>query len=364
MAKKRANGLGSIQKLSGNRSKAWKVTVSCGYELVTDANEKEKAKQIRKVLGTYATRTEAETVLADYVQRQMGYAAYSISFEALFEKWFAHYLRDNPSESGIKKYQSAFKKSSVLHSRPFRTITWEDMQAIIDQYSDHPSTQKYLVIFFKALSSYAEKHKYIKKDDNNSLYLESEEIKASEKHHPFSKAEIRTIWANIELPFADVLLLQIYLGMRCSELCDIRKDNIHLRDRYIIVPRSKTPAGTNRIIPIHKDIIPLIENLTNKTNTEYLVTDRQGKPYTYENPTALIRYGYNPLLKQIGLINHLNRSHDARYTLRTLLDGLNISQTTIDKILGHKSETTGQAVYTKPFLETLIDAIDQLEILT
>jgi len=363
MAKKRANGLGSIQKLSGNRSKPWKVTISVGYELITDSDGKEKAKQVRKVLGCFPTRLEAEKVLADYIQKQMGYAAYSISFETVFDKWFSRYLKDNPSDSSVKKYQLAFKKCPELHARPFRTISLDDMQKVVDRYHDHPSTQKYLVIFFNALSRYAEQHKYITKDDNNAIYLESEEIKDTEKHRPFSKDEIKTIWANKNLPFADVLLCEIYLGMRVSELCDIRKENIHLQDRYILVPRSKTPAGTNRIIPIHRDIIPLIENLINKTDNEYLVTDRQGKPYTYEKPTALIRYGYNPLLEQIGLKNHLNRSHDARYTLRTLLDGLNISQTTIDKILGHKPQSVGQAVYTKPFLETLLEAIDQLQIL-
>ena len=363
MAKKRANGLGNIQKLSGNRSKPWKVTVSCGSELITDSNGNPKAKQIRKVLGCFATRTEADRVLAEYNRKQQGYEAYSITFENVFYKWFDRYRNSNPSESSLKKYRSAFKKCEKLHSLPFRTITLDDMQNIVDQYKEHPSTQQYLKIFFKSLSTYAVKHGYIDKDDNYAAFLESEKIKDSKIHDTFNKDEIKTLWANKDLPYCNVLLIQIYLGMRVSELCDIRKENIHPQDRYIFVPRSKTPAGTNRIIPIHKDIIPLIENLIDVTKSDYIVTTPKGKPYTYEGGTSLTRYGYNPLLKQLGLDRHLNHSHDCRHTLETLLNGLNISQATIDKIIGHKSDNIGQAVYTHPFLETLLEAIDQLKIL-
>ena len=60
---KMPNGYGSVVKLTGRRRKPWMVRITTG--VVMDM-ETMKAKQIRQVLGYYASRTEALQALADY----------------------------------------------------------------------------------------------------------------------------------------------------------------------------------------------------------------------------------------------------------------------------------------------------------
>lgn len=56
---RRANGEGSIFKLSGKRRKPWAVRITVGYE--------ENGKQIYKYVGYYQTKTEAKTAVREYL---------------------------------------------------------------------------------------------------------------------------------------------------------------------------------------------------------------------------------------------------------------------------------------------------------
>lgn len=56
---RRSRGTGSIVKLSGNRKKPFVVNVTIG-------REKDTGRQIKKCLGTFKSREEAETALSAY----------------------------------------------------------------------------------------------------------------------------------------------------------------------------------------------------------------------------------------------------------------------------------------------------------
>ena len=57
---KRANGTGSIVKLSGRRRKPWVARLPAEYDALND-------KMVQAVLGAYATRVEAEKALNAYL---------------------------------------------------------------------------------------------------------------------------------------------------------------------------------------------------------------------------------------------------------------------------------------------------------
>ena len=52
---KNPSGYGSITRMKGNRRKPYRVRVTTGYELDEDGH----ARQIQRVVGTYATYQEA-----------------------------------------------------------------------------------------------------------------------------------------------------------------------------------------------------------------------------------------------------------------------------------------------------------------
>ena len=71
----------------------------------------------------------------------------------------------------------------------------------------------------------------------------------------FSKEEIKDLWKNKSNKIITQLLILIYSGMRAGELYAVK--DVKLSDRYLI-SGIKTEAGKNRVIPLRKEIIPLI----------------------------------------------------------------------------------------------------------
>ncbi len=63
------------------------------------------------------------------------------------------------------------------------------------------------------------------------------------KKIPFTSEEIKKIWEIVEdVPFADMILIEIYTGFRPIEMAEIKNKNVHLDENYII-GGTKTQAG-------------------------------------------------------------------------------------------------------------------------
>ena len=66
------------------------------------------------------------------------------------------------------------------------------------------------------------------------------------------RVSISKLW-NDDSDDAKIVLLFIYTGFRATELLDISKENVHLKDKYMIGGK-KTDAGKDRAVPIHKKV--------------------------------------------------------------------------------------------------------------
>lgn len=67
---RKPNGYGSVYKLSGKRRKPWCVRITEGWDIDLQSG---KVIQKRKVVGTYATKEEAENSLEDYTNHPRKY---------------------------------------------------------------------------------------------------------------------------------------------------------------------------------------------------------------------------------------------------------------------------------------------------
>ena len=95
-------------------------------------------------------------------------------------------------------------------------------------------------------------------------------------HTRFTDKEIALLWEILwAINNVDIVLIYIYTGCRPVELLDIKSEDVHLDERYMI-GGVKTEAGKNRIIPIHKAIVPLVEYRLEQ-NRSYLITNKYGK---------------------------------------------------------------------------------------
>ena len=185
---KKANGNGSISKLSGIRRKPYIARVTLGWDEKT-------GRQIRKTIGTYVTQKEAQKALIDYLDNPYDLDLSNILFKDVYEKW-SKLKYPKVSHSAILGYQSAYNNVEKLHNMKIKDIKARHLQEAIDSCSKGQATKKKIKFLFGQMFAYAMQNDIITKD-----YSEFVDIgKASEesKREPFSNKEIELLWKHID----------------------------------------------------------------------------------------------------------------------------------------------------------------------
>lgn len=333
---KKANGNGSVSKLSGIRRKPYIARVTLGWDEST-------GRQIRKTIGTYVTQKETQKALIDYLDNPYDLDLSNILFKDVYEKW-SKLKYPKVSHSAIPGYQSAYNNVEKLHNMKIKDIKARHLQEAIDSCSKGQATKKKIKFLFGQMFAYAMQNDIITKD-----YSEFVDIgKASEesKREPFSNKEIELLWKHIDdIEFIDTILIMIYSGFRIGELLELETKNIDLVN-MTMTGGLKTEAGKNRLVPIHPKIFPLIEKRYNKDN-QYLIINFKGKKMKYDN---YYKEKFIPIMEQL---NMEHRPHDCRHTFATLLSNANANATAIKKMIGHESYATTEKIYTHKDIEEL-----------
>ena len=121
------------------------------------------------------------------------------------------------------------------------------------------------------------------------------------------------------------MLMLIYSGVRVSELLNLKKENVHLEERYFDVVDSKTANGIRKV-PIAAKVLPFYEGWYNDCSScEYLIHTMDSEHFTYHN-----YYGnfFKPLLNRL----HIDRTpHCCRHTTISMMADAHIDQTIIKK---------------------------------
>lgn len=206
------------------------------------------------------------------------------------------------------------------------------------------------------LYKYAVIHDIIPPDRNKVQYIDINKAGNPNAYNrePFSTSEIAKLWRCKDAnEYYTVMLMLIYTGVRVSELLDLKKENVNLKERWFDVTESKTQAGIRKV-PISKKVLPFFEHWYNKNDCEYLLSTPDGKRFEYRNY-------YDSYWKPLLLpLNMEHRPHDCRHTCVSLLTAVNVDERTIKRIVGHKGQGVTQQVYTHFEIETLLEAIDKI----
>lgn len=348
------NGYGSVYKLPGNRRKPWavRITISCQKDACGKYHWK------YKYLGYYATQTEALLSLAQFHAAPVdnSYNLSNLTFSEIFEKWsMEHYPKISPSN--IRGYNASYALCKKLEPMRFCDIRKIHLQKIIDTCDKNYPTLKKLKILFTVLFKYAMENDICAKD--YSQYIDIQQYKNRNPHsfkrRPFKQAEIDILWQNLgKSPYISVVLMLIYSGCRISELLDLKKKDISMKDHCFRVTASKTNAGI-RTVPIATKIYPLFEFWIAKNDCTYLLSTPEGKHLTYSN--YYINY-WKPLMEQINLSFH--RPHDTRHTCISLLTAAGVDDKIIKRIVGHAGHSITDTVYTHFDISQLLDAINKI----
>lgn len=337
---KNPNGYGSVYRLGGNRRRPWAARVTVGW-----SNE---GKQLYKNIGYFEERSDAMIALAQYNNDPYDLDNDRITFEEVYNLWSKEKF-PKISKSNISGYMVSYNKCKSLHRLKFKQIKKLHMQRVVNE-NEHLSYQVRVKLktLFLQLYKFAMENDIVQK--NYAQFVEVGEITTKLERKPFTNDEIEKLWANLDKPYVDSVLIMIYSGMRIGELLDITTEVIDV-DKRIIIGGKKTKAGIDRAIPIHHKILPIIKS---KADQKYLVVSTKNKKLSYKNYNENL---FKPLMKELNM-NHL--PHDCRHTAATLLDNANANLTTVKLILGHKSSDVTQRVYTHKTYEQLVETIDKI----
>ena len=190
-------------------------------------------------------------------------------------------------------------------------------------------------------------------DKDYAQYVDVGQREGKINRKPFTQEEIDKLFKYVDtFDYLDTILIMIYSGLRVGEMLDLRIENIHLEERYM-VGGSKTEAGKNRIIPINKKIEPFIRKYYEKNkDKEFLIINSLGRPMGYSNYR---REKFDNIMEKLKMEH---KPHDARHTFASLMDSAGANKLCIKRIIGHSSQDITEDIYTHKTLEELIEAID------
>lgn len=339
------NGYGNISKLSGNRRNPWRVRKTSGWTIDPVTHER---KQNFINIGCYKTRDQAIKALAEYNANPYDIEAQKITFSEVYEKWSEEKF-SKISKSNENGYKASYAICGDLYDMRFSDIRKAHLQNVIDTCGKNYPTLRKLRVLFNQLFEYAMANDIIDKDYSDFVDIVKNTSESTKE--PFNKDEIQKLWDNIDrMPAIDTALIMIYTGMRIGELLELENKNIDLEERTMR-GGLKTEAGKNRVIPINKKILPLIQARMNPKN-KYLISTAEGKQvnyYTYMD----VQWGR--MMEQLEMSH---KPHECRHTFATLMDNADANKLCIKRIMGHASKDITDKVYTHKDIEQLLEAVD------
>ena len=104
---KRANGTGSVTKVSGNRRKPYQVMVTIDWT--------EEGKQKRKSLGYFKTLGKAIAALENFNENPYDISGGKATFSEVYEKWSEQHFTEI-SDSNINGIKAAYKRCEHLYN--------------------------------------------------------------------------------------------------------------------------------------------------------------------------------------------------------------------------------------------------------
>lgn len=373
------SGYGSIAKMSGKRRNPYRVQITTGWEFVKDEdgdpvldkNGEPKVKRTRKTMGYFPTRQAAMIALAEYNKTPYDLDVATMTWLDVWKKWGSAAI-ENASSALSPQLRKAHERCAPLYDMKMKDVRKGHMQSILDSISHMSGTvQARLKYVMQQNFKWALENDIVTKDYSQFLTTDVKE-KEEALHFPFATEEIKALWKHQNKRFPmihgrqntettsqaiNAMLVLLYTGMRVMELGELKAADVHLDERYIDLQGTKTKSA-KRIVPIHKDIVPVIEALL-ADGGEYLVVNGLGLPIPYQQWKLRIISQSNEIT---GTKHTL---HDTRHTFISAAErsGLDANSIILKRIVGHSTGGNTTAIYTHKNIDDLLAAIDKIKLI-
>lgn len=344
------NGYGSVYKLSGKRRKPFVVKKTLGYRV-----DKEAGKSVRDdlIIGYAETKAEGLQMLADYNSNPYDVKASRLTFSDLYEEWSEREFK-TASGATITAHQAAYKACQPLYNKLFINIKAGDLQYLFDTTDKNYPTMRKMKNLIIQMYKYAMKYDYVSKDYSQFIDLSEHRDKNPNCYNrkKFADNEIELLFQNDSDRICQTILILIYTGLRIGELLDLKKEDVHLEERYFDVIASKTVNGIRKV-PIADKIYPYFKSWYEDTDSEYLIHHQDGSSYKYDN---YYKDRFLPVMDQLKMEH---TPHCCRYTFSSLMHKAEIRETIRKKIMGHKQDLINDT-YTQLDIQELVDAVNKI----
>ena len=343
------NGYGSVYKLKGKRRKPWVARKTVGSKLVPETM---KTQPVYKFIGYYETRQEALTALGNYNANPYNMDMPDMpTFREVYEMWSEGSFEEL-SANQILAYKGAAKSAEPVMDMPIKDIRLIHLQRAVDLSGKNEPSARRIKTLYKQVFTHAVKHEFITPE--KASIVNYVEIKAgnpdAKPHKIISKEEIGYLWETLTEDYHSPLgLFLIYSGMRIEEAISMKKENVHLDERYMEVVHAKTSAGL-RQVPIAEKVAPFVEGFMD-TDSRYLIKGMKAERVTKTNI-------YKPYYKDVVWHGLDHNPHDARHTCVSLLTEAEVDERVIRAIVGHAGQGVTEKVYTHISLEKKLEAIN------
>lgn len=346
--KKQANGTGSIvQRTDKFRANPFMVRVWNGTKQVS--------------IGSYPTYDLAYKRLTEYYTlRDLGInLTPAHTFKSVFDAAIEG-KAGKVSVSTMANYHTSMRYCEQLHGTPINRVKILDLQHIINKLSASgigKASQVKCKQLFSLILKQAIKMELLPNTVDWNSFIEVDKATEVKERTVFTQQQIKKLQELVTSSdprayMAKYVLMMCYCGVRPSEFINIKSEDVILNERYFKISKSKTAAGTNRIVPINRKTAKYFRELL-KNKTEYLVIKPDKTPFTYHQFRDL----FNGLMTSIGCTH---TPHECRHTCATWLNNAGANDVCIKRILGHACGDLTKDVYTHKTTKDLIEAIDKI----
>ena len=137
-----------------------------------------------------------------------------------------------------------------------------------------------------------------------------------------SEEEIKRLLQELPAGSKLIILVAMYTGMRRSEILNLNWSNVDLKNRILVVEKTKT--NERRIIPINDSLFSQLQELSAKKKSEVVFAECRTN----------LRRNFTDALKRANVRDF--RFHDLRHTFASYLVMSGASIKVVQQLLGHK----------------------------
>ena len=295
-----------------------------------------------------------------------------ITFEKFSEKYL-EYARLNKKPSSARRNETSinmlmpFFKGRLIESiTPFMVEKYKKARR---EKGKEPATVNRDVATLRNMMNKAVEWGYLSANPMSTVkqFREDNEVMwvLSKEEEDALLAAAKTLTAKSQHMEA-MIKCALHTGMRQAEIFNMKKGDVHLKERYIFIPETIDKTHSSRNVPINDTLAEVLKDTLSKSNgsSKYVFTNHKGE--TYKD----IKNGFWKIVKEYGLerIEMRNgkakkvrfRFHDCRHTFGSRLGMEGVDLKTIMDIMGHKTYKVAMR-YQHPTPEHKLEAVKNLD---